>query len=237
MTKKFKIFVLFIWLLPTIGVSQNTEAFFSAADTFFAQHVNEGRVDYKSIVSSSGPLDNLLKMAAEIRVETSDADTYRAFWINAYNLAVIKGIINNYPTNSPLDDAGFFDKTKYSLGGKKTTLNDIEHKLLRANFKDARFHFVLVCGAIGCPPLISNAYLPSTLDTQLEVQTKKAINGSFIKVKKNKVYASKIMEWYKEDFTMNGKTEIDFINTYRTEKISNKAKLSYFDYDWNLNKQ
>ena len=79
--------------------------------------------------------------------------------------------------------------------------------------------------------------MPSTLETQLEAQTKKAINGSFLKVKKNKVAASKIMEWYKEDFTMNGSTEIDFINKYRTEKISAKSKLSYFEYNWNLNKQ
>lgn len=217
--------------------AQNLNDFFTQADTFFKANVKNGKVAYDNIYKSQDALNTILKNAEQVSVAQSDANNYQAFWINAYNLAVIKGIINNYPTNSPLDDAGFFDKTKYSLGGKKITLNDIEHKLLRANFKDARFHFVLVCGAIGCPPLISNAYLPSTLDTQLEVQTKKAFNGSFIKVKKNKVYASKIMEWYKEDFTMNGKTEIDFINTYRTEKISNKAKLSYFDYDWNLNKQ
>ena len=45
------------------------------------------------------------------------------------------------------------------------------------------------------------------------------------------------MEWYKEDFTMNGTTEIDFINKYRVEKVAEKSKLSYFPYNWKVNKQ
>ena len=131
---------------------------------------------------------------------------------------------------------GFFDKTKYNLAGKSVSLNEIENKLLRANFKDPRFHFVLVCGAIGCPPLISGAYLPSTLDEQFETQTTKSINGNFLKinVKKKRVEGSEILKWYKEDFVMNG-NEIDFINTYRKEKIPNNFKLTYFTYNWKLN--
>lgn len=217
--------------------SQSLKAFFSKADSFFKTNVANGRVAYDAIKKEQSTLKEVLKIAESISVSKSDAANYQAFWINAYNLSVIKGIVDNYPTNSPLDNKGFFDKTTYSLGGKNITLNDIEHKLLRGNFKDARFHFVLVCGAIGCPPLISKAYLPGTLDSQLEKQTVLAINGSFIKVKKNKIQGSEILKWYKEDFTMNGKTEIDFINKYRTEKVSKKSKLSYFPYNWNVNKQ
>ncbi len=227
-------------LLAFIGTNvqaQNLDTFFNQADAFFKANVKNGKVAYSSIHKNPDALNAVLDNAAKISVSESDAKNYQAFWINAYNLSVIKGIINNYPTKSPLDNSGFFDKTTYSLGGKTITLNDIEHKLLRPKFKDPRFHFVLVCGAVGCPPLISKAYLPSTLDAQLEAQTKKAINGSFLRVKKNKVSASKIMEWYKEDFTMNGKTEIDFINTYRTEKVPVKSKISYFEYNWSLNKQ
>ena len=232
--------IFLITLMLSITVSaQNIETFFSKTNTFLGTHVKDGKVDYKSIHKDQSSLDEILKLAEGISVSSSDANNFQAFWINAYNLSVIKGIIDNYPTKSPLDNKGFFDKTTYSLGGKQITLNDIEHKLLRAKFKDARFHFVLVCGAVGCPPLINKAYLPSTLDTQLETQTKKALNGSFLKVntKKKRVEASEIMKWYKEDFTMNGMTEIDFINKYRTEQIPDNYKLSYFTYNWSLNKQ
>jgi hypothetical protein len=218
--------------------AQDLGTFFSKTNTFLGDYVKNGKVFYAVINKDQSKLDELLKIAEGISVESSDAQNYQAFWINAYNLSVIKGIIDNYPTKSPLDDHGFFDKTTYSLGGKKVTLNSIENDLLRGKFKDARFHFVLVCGAVGCPPLISEVYLPNTLEIQLEKQTKIALNGSFLKVnpKKKTAEVSEIMKWYKEDFTKNGKTEIDFINTYRTEQIPTNYKINYFPYDWSLNK-
>jgi hypothetical protein len=230
------LFFIAIMSLFTLQISaQDLDLFFNSSDTFFKTYVKNGLVDYKNI--NKMDLNVILDNASKISVTKSDANNFQAFWINAYNLAVIKGLLDNMPIKSPLDKAGFFDKTTYNLAGKQFTLNDIEHKLLRANFKDARFHFVLVCGAIGCPPLISKAYFPNTLDTQLTSQTKEAINGAFLQVNKNKIKASEIMKWYKEDFTMNGKTEIDFINTYRKEKVSKKAKISYFPYNWTINKQ
>ncbi len=235
---KKQIILLVLVLLAFKGFSQDVNSFFSKSDAFFKANVSNGLVAYSTIHKDPSKLNEVLALAKTIKVNKSEANTYQAFWINAYNLSVIKGIIDNYPTNSPLDDKGFFDKTTHELGGKNITLNDIEHKLLRAQFNDARFHFVLVCGALGCPPLINKAYLPNTLNAQLEKQTKIAINGSFLKVntEKKRIQASQIMEWYKEDFTKNGK-EIDFINKYRTNKLEGKYKLSYFTYDWKVNKQ
>lgn len=220
--------------------AQNLNAFIEKADQFFKANVSNGKVAYSNIKSDTDALNAVLKLAEGVSVSKDNETNYQAFWINAYNLSVIKGIIDHYPTKSPLDNAGFFDKTKHSLGGKKITLNDIEHKLLRGQFNDARFHFVLVCGAIGCPPLINKAYKGSTLEAQLQKQAELALNGSyFIKVnaKKKKVEGSEILKWYKGDFTMNGMTEIEYINTFRTEKIPNNYKLTYFTYNWNVNKQ
>ncbi len=236
---KKQLIILVITLIAINGFSQDVNTFFSKADAFFKTNVSNGKVAYDKIHSNQNALNEVLKLAEGISVSKDDAKTYQAFWINAYNLSVIKGIIDKYPTNSPLDNAGFFDKTKHSLGGEKIVLNDIEHKLLRAQFNDARFHFVLVCGALGCPPLINKAYLPNTLDAQMDTQTKIALNGTFLRVntKKKRVQASQIMEWYKSDFTMKGTKEIDFINKYREEKIPNNFKISYFPYDWKVNKQ
>ena len=237
MKKQF--IIIIIALISFEGFSQDLNSFFSKADAFFKTNVLNGKVAYSNIYDNQEELNSILEIAEGISISKDDANNYQAFWINAYNLSVIKGIVDNYPTNSPLDNKGFFDKTTYSLAGKNITLNDIEHKLLRAQFNDARFHFVLVCGAVGCPPLINEAYLPNTLNIQLEKQTKIALNGSFLRVnaKKKRVQASQIMEWYKADFTMNGETEIDFINKYRIEKLDSKFKLSYFPYDWKVNKQ
>ncbi|WP_299553946.1 DUF547 domain-containing protein [Seonamhaeicola sp.] len=234
-----KIIALLLMFIAFTSWSQDTETFFKKADGFFKTYVKDGKVAYAKLHDNPESLNAILDLAKAVSVTKDEAKTYQAFWINAYNLSVIKGIVDNYPTKSPLDHAGFFDKTKYELAGTEITLNDIEHKLLRAQFKDPRFHFVLVCGAVGCPPLISDAYLPETLDKQMEVQTKIALNGTFLRVntKKKRVEASQIMEWYRDDFRMNGTTEIDFINTYRTEKIPDNFKIRYFPYDWKVNEQ
>lgn len=220
-----------------IGFAQDISEFFTKTDAFFKTYVKNGRVAYKDIKANPESLNELLNLAKAISISKSDANTYQAFWINGYNLSVIKGIVDNYPIKSPLDKAGFFDKITYDIGGKNTTLNDIENKLLRANFpKEARFHFVLVCAGLGCPPIIGNAYLPNTLDAQLQKQTQLSLNNSnFVRLKGKKVNLSQIFEWYNKDFTQEGKSLVDFVNQYRKEKLDSNTKVGYYPYDWTLN--
>ncbi|CAM4189033.1 DUF547 domain-containing protein [Zobellia nedashkovskayae] len=235
---KLSILVIFL-SITTISATfgQDTADFFTKADAFFKTNVTDGRVNYSAVKGNVADLDNLLEAAKKINITEANANEYQAFWINSYNLLVIKGVVENYPLKSPLDVGGFFDKEKYEIGGKNTTLNDIENKLLRAKFpSEARFHFVLVCGGLGCPPIISKAYKPETLDAQLEKQTKLALNNpQFIQLNKNKVKISQIFEWYKSDFTQNGQSLVDFINKYKTEQLPGGTKVSYYPYDWTLN--
>ncbi len=235
--KKQIVLIGMMFLVISLSYSQTTTEFFDKADTFLQKFVKDGRVDYKAIQNNTSALDELLIMAKNISVSTENPSEYQAFWVNGYNLLVIKGIVENYPLKSPLDVGGFFDKSKHEIGGKNITLNDIENKLLRGNFPgEPRFHFVLVCAGLGCPPIINMAYEPSILDAQLETQTKEALNDSnFIRVDKNKVKISQIFEWYKGDFTKDGKSLADFIDLYRTEKLPENAKISYYPYDWTLN--
>jgi hypothetical protein len=236
--KTLKKISLVVVLLFTTSVmfAQSSSVFFSKSDAFFKANVKNGRVNYKSLKDDPSALNELLEMAKFISVSKDNAAEYQAFWINGYNLLVIGEIVKNYPTKSPLDIPGFFDNNKNEIGGIHITLNDIENTLLRKNFsKEARFHFVLVCGGLGCPPIIDEAYTPSKLDAQLEQQTKLAINDpKFIQLNKNKVKISQIFEWYKGDFEHDGKV-IDFINKYKSEKLPEKAKVSYYLYDWTLN--
>lgn len=223
-----------------VEYARKAASFFSLSDSFFKTYVYNGKVDYVAVKKNKVLLNKLFEIAKDISIPKEKKSDYQAFWINAYNLSVIKGIVDNYPIKSPLDKKGFFDTKTYALGTKNVTLNHIEHQLLRKQFNDPRFHFVLVCGAIGCPPLINKVYLPKTLEAQLQKQTVLALNGDyFIKVntKKKLVEGSEILKWYKEDFTLNGKTEIDFINKYRKIKIPTSFKLIYFPYVWSINKK
>jgi hypothetical protein len=228
------IFLSVITMLFGSFATAQENIFFDKTDAFLKKYVSDNKVDYAAIKKNSSELDEILKLIADYEL-TNENNTNQAFLINAYNLLVIKGVSVKFPIKSPLDIPGFFDKITYTIASKKATLNDIENKMLRAKYDDARLHFVLVCGANGCPPILPEAYLPKTLDAKLDQQTTKALNNpNFIKVTGDKIQLSQLFEWYKEDFKNK---EIEFINSFRENKLNPKSKFSYYPYDWSLNKK
>tara|TARA_R110002074_G_scaffold399036_1_gene591666 strand:+ start:18013 stop:18726 length:714 start_codon:yes stop_codon:yes gene_type:complete len=234
--KRHIIQTLFFLLIVTVSSAQELNKFFNEADSFLKANVVNSLVKYNAIKENPEVLKAVLNSAKDISVSESDALNYQAFWVNAYNLIVIDGIVKNYPLKSPLDVDGFFDKVKHSVGGKMITLNGIENKLLRAKFpNEPRFHFVLVCAGLGCPPIINEAYTPKKLDAQLQRQTTKALNDpNFIRVEGHNVRVSQIFEWYKEDFERAGGIVV-FINKFKTSKLPEAVQLDYYPYDWTLN--
>ncbi len=227
-----------------ICIALNLQAFagldqwFNDADAFFKKYVSSGKVDYTSIQTTPAELNSLITTLGVADLSTASSNTKKAFYINAYNLIMIKSVIDNFPISSPLDVTGIFDTNKHSVAGAMLTLSDIENKKLRPIYNDARIHFVLVCGAKGCPKLASFAYKPATIEAQLESQTKLTINdATFIKVKdtEKKALVSEIFYWYETDFTTDGKSILEYINQYRTTKITATYTVDKYTYDWSLN--
>jgi hypothetical protein len=236
-TMKITMIMFFAFGLNCV-FAQDVNPFFSKTDSFLKKNISNNKVDYQTIKSNPMLLNEIIDIAAKTDFSKESVAFQKAFLINAYNLFLIKGVVAKYPVKLSTDIPGLFDKTIYVIAGKKYTLNDIENKLIRAKFNDARVHFALVCGATGCPPITNFAYLPETIEQQLNKQAKLALNNpNFIKVNSKKVELSQIFEWYKADFTAKGNNEIEFINQFRDEKIDAKSKFSYYPYDWNLNKK
>ena len=155
-------------------------------------------------------------------------------------LPTIHQVIENYPIQSPMDVKGFFDRQKHTVAGESSTLNNLEKKKLLEPYQDPRVHFVLVCAATSCPPLADFAYQADKLNEQLDEKTRSALNNDdFIRVNNSqkKVALSKIFEWYKGDFTKEASSVIAYINQYRSKKIPEDYKVSYYEYDWSLNEQ
>jgi Protein of unknown function, DUF547 len=218
--------------------AQNINAFFDDSDVFLRKYVKDTKVDYAGIKSDPSLLDKILDNASKVDLTNESKFNVKAFWVNAYNLNVIKGIVSKYPIKSALEVEGFFNKVTYTVAKQTLTLDDIENKKLREPFKDPYIHFALVCGANGCPPLIGEAYMPDTLNEQMHDQAGLAINNpNFIKVNPTSkvVEISKIFEWYKADFLADYKKEMDFINIFREKKIGDDFEVKIYDYDWTLN--
>lgn len=234
--KHYIISFLAFLTITQITFAQISNSFFTKANSFFGKNVVNGLVNYQNIQKNNTELNELLQMIATAKPDKSNTAEFQAFYINAYNLLVIDGILKKYPVKSPLNINGFFDQKTHTVAGKSLTLNSIENNILRKSYpKEARFHFALVCAGLGCPPLINEAYLPSKLDAQLQRQTVKAINdNNFIKVEGKKVKISQIFEWYAQDFKQYG-SYIDFLNIYRKTPIDSNAKVSFYTYNWTLN--
>lgn len=226
-------FVAFAILYAT---STSAQSFFEKSNLFFSTYVSNNTVDYKSLANDATNLKELIQEIENQDLTQLTEPDKKAFLINSYNLLVINQVVENWPTASVMDIGGFFDANKVLVAGKKMTLNDLENNEIRKTYNDPRVHFVLVCGAKGCPPIIKSAYLPETLNEQLDQQTKLALNNpSFIKIEQDgTVKISEIFNWYKQDFTESG-TVIDYINRYRNKPISNEVKPKYYPYDWSLN--
>jgi len=142
------------------------------------------------------------------------------FYINAYNLLVIKSVVDAYPMSSPQAVGG--DKKKHRVAGELYTLNQFENSVLREKFDDSRVHFALVCAAKRCPPLSKEAFTPARLDSQLNQFTRRVLNDRiFVQVgaEKRVAHLSQIFQWYQKDFIQTQNTVIDFIDRFREEKI------------------
>jgi Protein of unknown function, DUF547 len=239
MTNNKKLLVSILIMLITISSkAESIDVFFAKSDAFFKTYVIGDKVDYVTLKSNSKPLDDVLLIASNIDLSNTNINIYKAFWINTYNLLVIKGIVNKYPMKSVQDVKGFFDNATYKVANQELNLKNIEKNMLKLAIKDPFLNFVLVCGSNGCPPLINKAYLPDSIDKQLMEQTMKSINNpNFIRVNTTTkvVEVSEIFDWYKEDFVSNEGRIMDFINKYRDAKIDESYKIVFYKYDWSLN--
>ncbi len=213
-------------------------SFFTKADAFFKKYVKDGNINYAKLQMGSSPLIDLLKITDNADLKNADEGTRKAFYINTYNLTVIKAIVLNYPIASVQNISGFFDGEKHKIAGQYMTLNELEKKYLFEKYKDPRLHFVLVCGAVGCPPITNFAYTPKKLDAQLDAQTRLALNDpTFVQTEttSTKVKLSELFDWYFKDFGKNKKAVFAFLNRYRTQQVNNNYKIEFKKYDWSLN--
>lgn len=212
--------------------------FYHATTALLQQHVQNGQVNYKSLQQDMVKLDALVKQIARYDVTKATDTEKKAFYINAYNLLVLKQVLAHYPLKSVMDVPGFFDRKQFTVAGEELTLNELENKKLRQPYRDARIHFALVCAAKSCPVLLNEAYLPQNLNGQLQAQTKLALqNPAFIKVYPTKelVQVSEIFKWYGEDFLAEAPSVAAYINQFRAKPLPAKYKVGYYTYDWSLN--
>ena len=231
------------------------------------ENVKDGVVNYEGIKTKQVLLDQYVSQIGEVTKEMFDKfskEEQMAYLINAYNAFTLKLISDFYPVSSirdigPKVGGGLFGggskqwkiseyelnghKVTFMAMGKPVTLDEIEHENLRPIYKDARVHFALVCGAVSCPFLRSEAYTGSKLNEQLDAQGRQFLSDPFrnnYNDQKKVLHLSKIFDWFSKDFKRDSGGKVyDFVKKYLptdlVAKIGPSPDIDYVTYDWSLN--
>ncbi|MGH9389219.1 MAG: DUF547 domain-containing protein, partial [Vicinamibacteria bacterium] len=186
-------------------------------DAVLHKYNHAGLIDYGALKRDRGALDSYLASLASLSakaLERAPMGEAIAFYLNAYNAIMIdivlrhypiekKTFLSFYPAQSVRQIDGVFDGIRTRVAGRELTLDDIEHRCLRREFKEPRIHFALVCAARGCPALAQEAYRGAVLGEQLD----SAASRFFRDRSKNRfdeasrrVEVSSILRWYGDDF-------------------------------------
>jgi len=261
---------LALFLLPASPAVENSPqaAAPAAASTFdhshaawtsiLAERVQGDLFDYAGLAKDRVLFDRYARSLAAVTSAELAGWTREqrfAFWINAYNTFTIQKVVDSYPIDSIKDlstglfgrksvfDKEFIPMVKLHPGGDddRLSLNDIEHPILRARFKDARVHAAINCASASCPPLRNEAFEASKLDEQLESQMRAFVMDTVrnhYNAKKNAVQLSNIFKWFKEDFVRDAGGVREYLTRYAPESMHallKKGRVSHLPYSWALN--
>ncbi|HBG28170.1 MAG: hypothetical protein A2Y10_19520 [Planctomycetes bacterium GWF2_41_51] len=194
-------------------------------------YVNQnGYVNYAKLRRFRSELNRAMRDLANVEPEvyiTWSRNEKIAFWINAYNLCTLKGIIDNYPISPsrfmllfyPADSVmhirGLRDDTFFMIMGIQYTLEEIERDALLGRFEDPRICFAVNYGTISSAALRNEPYVGKVLDEQLDEQVKNYFSrpdGLKIDQPANIVYLSPIFKMYKSH-------EEVFLKQFGTNKL------------------
>jgi hypothetical protein len=216
------------------------------------EHVRDGRVDYSALKRNDVALEAYLTaLSGTCKADYAQwSDSERiAFWIDAYNAFTIRLILDHYPIASIrrigwLPGAAFRERfiPLPGLVGETVSLDTIEHGTLRVEFREPRIHFALVCAAMSCPRLRSEAYRGADLDRQLDEEARRFLADARVNrvdAAARKLHLSPIFDWFREDFERDAGSLQSFVARYLpagTGSVADYA-IEFETYDWSLNDQ
>lgn len=246
-----------------------TRSYEKPLESILSHYVNSlGQVDYRKLRKDPNYRESLrlLKEIPAEKMRKMRAEERKTLFINAYNLFAIKMIVDHYPIKSSFFRSFVYPRNSIQqipdvwnqpagvIAGRTYTLNQIEHSILRPEFKDPRIHFAIVCASKGCPSLWNHVFLPEKLDKQLDTRTRAFIrNREKVRCDGSELEVSKIFKWFREDFEYWAKKNypaskkdpvVLFVSQYADEQLNPCLKgknlptdLDYLPYSWELNEQ
>ncbi|MEG9861338.1 MAG: DUF547 domain-containing protein [Parvularculales bacterium] len=207
------------------------------------------RFDYGAVTEADRhSLDEQISAWAELSISDYRRDQQLAYWINLYNALTVAVVLDHYPVASIKDidispglfASGPWDGEVVTVESKALTLNDIEHRILRPVWRDARIHYAVNCASVGCPNLASVSYTVKNIEVMLDEAARAYINHPRgISVTGDEINVSRIYSWYVDDFGGDAAGVLSHVRKYASPALFESLKgLDMIDgvhYDWALN--
>lgn len=243
---------------------QSTDHFsYGEYDRLTRAYANEhGGVNYAGLKKEMAALKDFIAQLEAASPENKpewfpNEDERKRYYLTAYNAYILFYAVSAYPDRHGLwSRLGLFKNKDIILGGRKLTLNSLEHNIIRKEFLDPRIHFALNCGARSCPPLKAGVIPPNATENELEQAARRFINDpANVRFDESNLmlYLSKIFDWFEGDFlnylrVKQGIIEpriAQYVGLYLTGSIArslasvpaNALTIRHLDYDKELNEE
>lgn len=207
------------------------------------------RVRYASVTAEDRKnLEAYLARLQEVDTARLARAEQMAYWINLYNASTLKIVLDRYPVRSIRDidiSPGIFSDGPWGarllvVQGRKLSLDDIEHRILRPLWKDPRIHYAVNCASLGCPNLQAEAFTAENTEALLEKGAREYVGHSRgARFVGGRLALSSIYKWFRADFGGTEEGVIRHLRAYAGGEVGARLKefkgeISY-DYDWGIN--
>ena len=224
----------------------------SAFDRLLEAHVKPdaqayNRVDYRGVKADLGALKTYIAALENTDPALLSRNEAHAYWINLYNAKTLEVVAEAYPVSSIkkinlggsfLFGSGPWKARLMTVNGRELSLDDVEHEIVRALFRDKMSHYGLNCASYSCPNLATSAFTGDNVDALLRRNAVDYVNHPRgVAVSDGRITASKIYSWYAGDFGGKGKLKGHWSSLASPEKAAAiaGASISGYDYDWSIN--
>jgi hypothetical protein len=239
--------IVFLTIATVLALARpsNAAVDHSPWNALLARYVDDnGRVAYRDLQTHDRAVfEGYLAILAQAQVAGMSETEEKAFWLNAYNAAIVNGVLQGYTAENLLARKRLFSWYTLPVAGEARSPDEIEHQILRKKFHDPRMHFAIVCASTSCPKLRREAYVPDRLDQQLDEAARAFINDpARNRIDAQQVTLSQIFQWFAEDFVRDAGSVPGFVRRFVSDDkkaiLSVKSgDLRYLEYDWTLNAQ
>jgi hypothetical protein len=261
MTRRAAIVVLAAFSLTSPSLAQQPVDPDKVYDTLLERYVKPSadgvnRVDYARWHANKQDrtaLDSYIGELAGRKPSAMQRGDAFAYWGNLYNAVTLKVILDRYPVASIRDiksSGNWLDFKSYTgpwreqrvtVEGKKLSLDNIEHDVMRPTFKDPRVHYVVNCASFGCPNLMNRAWRAATLEADLDAAARAFINHprGVTVLPSGGLKVSSIFKWFIADFGGDDAGVLAHLKKYAAPdlaaRLTASAKIVEDGYDWSLN--